>query len=506
LSELCAPFPALAVERGGDRGIGGVSEDSRSAGPETLFVAVRGTAVDGHDYVEQALERGCRALLVERERSAAARRAAAATAAALATANSTRGYPSLLSRELAGRPDAGIVVVGVTGTNGKTTTAFLLQRLLGAAAGRCGLVGTIRYDDGVDQRPAPLTTPSGSTLFPWLRSFVAGGGRALALEISSHALDQDRVAGLALDAAVLTNLGRDHLDYHGDLGSYLAAKLRIFELLRSASVRGAKPAGAAVVNAADPALAELAPEGLPTVRYDPVGTCAGSVDVRLDDVEITRAGMRLAVIAGDRRATFETRLVGRFNVHNLVAAFATGCALGFAPETCAAALEGAEPVPGRLEQIELPSGGLAVIDYAHTPDALAAALDVCRELAGGQVLLVFGCGGDRDRGKRPQMGAVAAARADRVWITTDNPRTEDPGAICAEIAAGAAGVMGAVAPCVILERRDAIRTALASAQSGEVVLIAGKGHEDYQIVGRQRRHLDDREIVRDWIAGEGRRA
>jgi UDP-N-acetylmuramoyl-L-alanyl-D-glutamate--2,6-diaminopimelate ligase len=495
VAEICAPLSGLTVDRGGARAVSRVVEDSRLADADTLFVAVKGTCADGHDYLPRAFAAGCRAVVVERPWQPDAD---APDDLTVVSARSTRGVPSRLARELADRPDLSLTAAGVTGTNGKTTTTFLLRTMLEALVGRCGLLGTILYDDGRERRPASLTTPSGPTLFPWLRGFADAGGRAVALEVSSHALAQERVVDLALDVAVLTNLGRDHLDYHGSEAAYLAAKARILELLADAPHRGDKPSGVAVVNVADPALITLRDTAPATVNYDPTGTAREPADVRLTAASTTARGSRLEVDVRGSPLELRSDLVGRFNVENLVAALAAGVALGLDGAACADALAAAEPVPGRLERFALPARATAIVDYAHTPDALAAALAACRELTAGRLLLVFGCGGDRDRGKRPAMGRIAAKAADRVWITNDNPRGEDPAAIADEIAAG---LDAASAPPheILLERRAAIRAALRAARPGEVVLIAGKGHEDYQIVGDRRLHLDDREIVRDWV-------
>ncbi len=509
LARLLAPWPALAVE--GDAGvrIGEVTVDSRRAGPGALFVAVRGAAADGHAYVAEAVAAGCAAVVVD----AAARAAlpldpAARRPAAVVTAGATAGLPALLARELHGRPDERLVAAGVTGTNGKTTVAFLLRALLARLVGPCGLLGTVRYDTGREVRPAPLTTPDGPTLFGLFADMAASGARAAALEVSSHALDQARVAGLALDVAVLTNLGRDHLDYHPDLAAYLAAKVRIADLLRAGSLR-AKPAGALVWNAADPAFAGLAAAGagLRTVRFAarPLPAGAAPAEVQVERAELSAGGTRLEVRTPDGTVALASPLVGRFNVENLTAALAAGVALGHPPDRCAEALARAEQVPGRLERIGLPAGAVAVVDYAHTPDALAAAAAACREIAAGRLLLVFGCGGDRDRGKRPLMGAVAAREADAVWITSDNPRSEEPAAICRAIADGfaAEGRRRARAVETVVDRREAIGAALAAARAGDVVLVAGKGHEDYQLVGGRRLDFDDRHEIRAWVAREG---
>jgi UDP-N-acetylmuramoyl-L-alanyl-D-glutamate--2,6-diaminopimelate ligase len=504
LAQLCAPWLDLQIHGDAAREVAAVVEDSRAAAPGTVFVAVTGSGADGHDFLAHAAGAGAAALVVERARWPEVRAALPEHhPVAWVTASSTRGLPARLAREIEGRPDAQLTAVGVTGTNGKTTTAFLLQSLLDRLGQRSGLLGTIRYDDGRERVPAPLTTPGGPVLFRWLRRMVDNGCRGVAMEISSHALDQERPGELALDVAVLTNLGRDHLDYHGDMASYLAAKARILELLAPAERRG-KPPGTAVINAGDAALAGLAVAEGPVVRYA-TDAATGTVDLSLREADLKLQGTRLELDWRGRRLTVTSPLVGRFNVENLTAALAAGLALGHEPGACVEALATLEQVPGRLERFVLPSGALAVVDYAHTHDALAAVLGACRELTGRRLMAVFGCGGDRDRGKRPLMGEVVAELADRAWITSDNPRSEEPAAICAAIAEGfdAAPSPRAHRRDIVIDRTAAIAAALAEAAEGDVVVVAGKGHEDYQIVGDRILHLDDREIIRDWIAREG---
>jgi UDP-N-acetylmuramoyl-L-alanyl-D-glutamate--2,6-diaminopimelate ligase len=496
LDRLCAPWPELQLAGHTEVTVTRVVADSREAGPGSLFVAV----ADGHTHVRAALAAGTSVVAVDAQRLPEVRAALLdREPTAWVVAPSTRGLPARLARECEGRPDQHLVAAGVTGTNGKTTVSFLLRELLGRVVGPCGLLGTIRYDDGRAPTPAPLTTPGGPLLYQWLGRMAANGCRAVALEVSSHALDQDRTADLALDVAILTNLGRDHLDYHGDLGAYLAAKSRIMDLVVDGPRRG-KPAGALVVNAADAAFASLDTRRLAVVRF---AAAAGvAADLRVTAARLGLDGLDLEFDFRGRPLALASPLVGRFNVENLTAALAAGLALGLDAEACVDALAGVDQVPGRLERLRLPAGGLAVVDYAHTHDALAAVLAACRELTDGLLLVVFGCGGDRDRGKRPLMGAVAATHADRAWITSDNPRSEEPTAICAEIVAGfdCAPAPRAREREVIVDRRTAITAALAAAGPRDIVVIAGKGHEDYQLVAAQRLHLDDREIVRDWIA------
>ena len=496
VQQLIDAIPGLSLAGDAQARLVAVTSDSRRCGPGVLFVAVRGTTADGHAYLDAARQAGSRVVAVQSDR---ADRYAAQLEGfdAVLHADSTRPVPALVARELAGRPDRRLRAAGVTGTNGKTTVSFLLREMLAQLDGACGLIGTIRYDDGRESVPAPLTTPGGPVFYGWLARMADTGCRAVAMEISSHALDQDRTAGLELDVAVMTNLGRDHLDYHHDTQSYLAAKARIVELLRN----GRGEPGTLALNADDAMLMSIERSDLPSVLFSTGGGGADQADLVVVEAVLGLSGTRLTLDWRGETLEIESPLVGRFNVENLTAALAAGLGLGFDPSDCAAALGRVRQVPGRLERFDLPQGALAVVDYAHTHDALEAVLGACDELGDGRLISVFGCGGDRDQGKRPLMGQVAARCSDRVWITSDNPRSEDPEAIIAMIVEGYESVADARATAweKLTDRRSAIEAALAEAGAGDIVVVAGKGHEDYQIVGDQLLHLDDREIVGEWI-------
>ncbi len=495
LRDLFADLKSLEIQGDPDVKISSVTADSRLAGPEALFVAVKGTGGDGHGFLPQAIARGCVAVVHQKpleEFLAEDQRDGLKVAVRV---ENTRAFPALLARELAGRPDQKLITAAVTGTNGKTTVSFLLREMLNQLAGPCGLIGTICYDDGKESVPAPLTTPGGPVFYHWLKRMVGNKCGSVAMELSSHGLDQQRTAGLELAVAVMTNIGRDHLDYHRDIAAYVKAKAAIFELL--------KPDGKAVINAADERLLALETGGHATLYFDPRPRPrkSGSADLILIAADLELAGTRLELDFHGRSQILESPLVGRFNVENLMASFCAGVALGFAADEVCRALAQVRQVPGRLERFLLPNGGLAVVDYAHTHDALEAVLKACDEISPGRLLLVVGCGGDRDKGKRQLMGQVAAAMADGVCITSDNPRTENPSAICEEIAVGyhSIGNARSKAMDVIEDRTEAIRTALARADAADVVIVAGKGHEDYQLVGDLVLQLDDRQIIRDWI-------
>ena len=480
LSEL---LQALGVEANGvreDVEVGGVAADSRRVRPGDVFFALPGVHTDGRRHIAEALGRGARAVITTGEVDAGG--------APVVRVDAPDRLLGRAAARVAGDPSAALTLVGVTGTNGKTTTTYLLEAIWRAAGWRPGVVGTIAYRFDGANRPAPLTTPDPIALQALLAEMRAAGTTHVALEVSSHALAQERVAGCRFDAAVFTNLTRDHLDFHGDLERYGAAKARLF--LDELPASG-KRDPVAVVNVDDPAGARLAARV--RTRCVRVGRGAGA-DVRPLEAETSLAGTRGTLALGAERQPFESRFVGAPHLENILGAAAAAWALGTPLEAIARGLAAAEPPPGRLEQIPGP-GFTVVVDYAHSPDALARALDVLRPLARGRLITVFGCGGDRDRGKRPLMGEAAARRSDVVVLTSDNPRTEDPLRILADIEEGvrAAGMTGHL---VEPDRRAAIALALGLARPGDLVLVAGKGHEDYQIVGTVKRHLDDREEVR----------
>ena len=503
IGRLCSGLPGFELTGNSETSIVKITSDSRLTGPDVLFVAVPGTGRDGHAYVAEVLANGCRALVLQKDRVDHVVLPSPDFDGAVVLADRTRPLPALLSRRLNGRPDRGLWTAAVTGTNGKTTVSFLIREMLNRLHGPCGLLGTIAYDDGQVRESAPLTTPAGDVFYCWLGRMVESGCRSVAMELSSHGLDQERTAGLGLDVAVMTNLGRDHLDYHRDPADYLAAKARIMEFLRTgAEDEGTGRPGVLVLNQNDPHLAGLDTAGHETVRFSTLpssGDRAADLQVMTADLELE--GTRLVLDWRGLRLAIDSPLVGRFNVENLTAALAAGVALGLDPVLCSEALGGVSQVPGRLERFVLPGGGLAVVDYAHTHDALAAVLRACDELNDRRLLVVFGCGGDRDRGKRPLMGRVAARESDQAWITSDNPRSEEPGGICRDIMTGFDEVVEprAVGRELVIDRREAIETALAEAGPGDIVVVAGKGHEDYQLIGGRVVDLDDRVVIMDWI-------
>jgi UDP-N-acetylmuramoyl-L-alanyl-D-glutamate--2,6-diaminopimelate ligase len=490
LRGLLAAMGATASAGDADREVLRLASDSRRVEPGDLFFALAGLRQEGRAHVRQALAAGAVAAVVEQGFADEPGPLVRVAEPRRALAEAADRFHDSPSREL--------TVVGLTGTNGKTTTSWMLESVFRAAGLEPGLVGTTGIRFGGGTRPNPYTTPEAHELQALLRGMVDAGVRAVALEVSSHALVQRRAYGVAFAAVVFTNLTRDHLDYHGSMEAYLDAKRMLFD------GRNGPPAGraaTAVVNADDPyagAVLEAARRGgLRALRY---GAAAGA-DVRVTRVEAVPGGLAVGLDAG---ATHELRLplLGRYNAWNAAAAFAAARALDIAPERALAGLAAVPGVPGRLEPVSAGQPFTVVVDYAHTPDALERALAAARAHAGGRVLLVFGCGGDRDRGKRPLMGRVARAAADRVWVTSDNPRHEEPAAIAAEILAGAGGAGGPVR--LELDRRAAIAAALAEARPGDAVLIAGKGHETTQTVGDRVLPFDDREVARELLRAGAR--
>jgi UDP-N-acetylmuramoyl-L-alanyl-D-glutamate--2,6-diaminopimelate ligase len=447
--------------------------DSRAVQHGSLFVAVPGTRADGRDFIAGALARGAAAVVYELDGAEPDAR----TASAIGIRN-LRQHIGILADRFYGSPSQRLTVVGVTGTNGKTTTTSLLAQVLDRAGRRCGLIGTLGSGFPGRLDPSLHTTPDAISVHRLMAGFAAAGAEAVCMEVSSHALDQARVAAVAFNVAVFTNLTRDHLDYHGDMDAYAAAKARLFDFPHLA---------AAVINADD----RFGQELIARARTRVVSFGFERGDVRAEHVRPSPAGLAIAVSTPAGRAEVRSPLLGRFNAGNLLAVLAVLLVLGMPLTEAAAALAHAQPVAGRMERFGGDGQPLVVVDYAHTPDALEKALAALREHTDGRLVCVFGCGGDRDRGKRPQMGAIAERFADVVILTDDNPRHEQPMAIINEIVSGMRST-----PTVVPDREQAIRAALAEARAGDIVLVAGKGHEDYQQVGAERRPYSDRDTVR----------
>jgi UDP-N-acetylmuramoyl-L-alanyl-D-glutamate--2,6-diaminopimelate ligase len=475
-------FPSPIALR--DLEVTGISQDSRTVAKGDIFVAIRGGSSDGWAHAGEAASRGAVAVISDRPAPEGLPEPTPWFRVA-----SARHALGLLAARLAGDPAEKLVLAGVTGTNGKTTTAMLLESQLARRFGRAGFVGTVGYRTGRREIPATQTTPEAPVLQELLAEMVDAGVPAAAMEVSSHALALDRVAGCRFDVAVFTNLTQDHLDFHGDLETYFDAKRKLFEMR--------KPSAPAVVNADDPFGRRLAEEtSAPVVTWSPSGAPA---TVRAENVSCDLAGTALDAVHPGGRFRISSPLLGRFNVDNLLGAAAAGLALGLTEESVAAGCAAVTRVPGRLERVEAGQPYPIVVDYAHTEDALRRLLLAIRDLTDRKVILVFGCGGDRDRGKRAPMGKVAGTLADIAIATSDNPRSEDPEAILAEVEAGLIA-SGATKYLKVADRREAIRTAVDLANPGTIVVIAGKGHERVQVIGSRSIPFDDREVVAEFAS------
>ncbi|HVG10314.1 MAG TPA: UDP-N-acetylmuramoyl-L-alanyl-D-glutamate--2,6-diaminopimelate ligase [Thermoanaerobaculia bacterium] len=472
LSELFLEVLPMTMTLTADPEITGVAHDSRAVEPGDLYVALVGQRFDGRAFAPAAVERGAVAV---------AGPGPVAVDVPWVPVEDPRSVLGPLAAAVYGHPDQELVMVGVTGTNGKSTVATLISAVMDAADLPAGFIGTLGYRFHDRSFPGGHTTPEASDLFRTLRRMRDAGARAVAMEVSSHALDMGRVAGASFDLAVFTNLTRDHLDYHPDMESYFAAKRKVFRHL--------KPGGRAVVNVEDPYGRRLAAEIPNAVTFGEGG------DVRVREVRMTPAGTVGTLITPRGEVPFVTRLLGRYNLLNVLAAAAAAEALNLPHSAVTAALAAQHPIPGRMEPVDRGQPFPVFVDYAHTDAALDAALRSAREIAGdGKVAVVFGCGGDRDRGKRPLMGRVAGELADLPILTSDNPRTEDPLAIIAAVEEGVKA-SGRSGYRVIPDRREAIRDAIFSAGPGWAVLVAGKGHEREQIVGDKKLPFSDFEEI-----------
>jgi UDP-N-acetylmuramoyl-L-alanyl-D-glutamate--2,6-diaminopimelate ligase len=442
--------------------------DSRKVGAGTLFFCVPGEKVDGHEFAAGAVEAGAVALVVERELALDVAQVVVADA---------RAAMAPVAAHFFGEPTGELKVAGITGTNGKTTTTFLLREILESAGVRCGLLGTVKQVVGGVEEEVERTTPEAIDLQRTFRRMLDGGDVACAMEVSSHALALRRADAIEFDVALFTNLTQDHLDFHVDMEDYFLSKRRLFEM----------GPGRAIVNVDDPYGRRLAEE-FECVTFSAEG---GDADLVAGDVGIAPLGAEFNV----GEVAVRTRLPGDFNVSNALAAFTAATAMGVEPEIAAAGLAQAAPPPGRFEPVDEGQPFSVLVDYAHTPDSLENVLRAARGLGEGRVISVFGAGGDRDRGKRPQMGQAGAELSDLAIVTSDNPRSEDPEAIVAEVLAGIGDRDGVE---VEIDRRAAIALALSRAEAGDTVVIAGKGHEQGQEFEHGRKlPFDDREVARE---------
>jgi len=451
--------------------------DSRRVRPGDLFVALAGLRCDGREFVAEAIDRGCAAVLCERP--------LADVALPQCIVADARDAFGRLCQALAGDPSRQLRVVGIAGTNGKTTTSCLVAGVLTEAGHHVGLLGTLGYLDGKVIQQSTLTTPPADELADYLARMVENDCTHAIVEVSSHALDQSRTAGVQFDAACITNVRRDHLDYHRSLADYRKSKARLLGQLG--------PEGFAVVNADDPTAAgylrDFSGPVLTVGMHQPAEITAALVEQHLSE-------QTFLLTAGSETIPVRTRMIGAHHVSNCLIAAAVGLTYGIDLPTVVRGLESVGYVPGRLERIECGQPFGVFVDYAHTPDALAAVLDALRPLTRGRLICMFGAGGDRDRPKRPLMARAVEARADLVVLTSDNPRTEDPEAIVREVLGGFERPGDVL---VKTDRTEAIRAALAAAEPGDCVLLGGKGHERWQIIGHEKVPFDDAEVARDWL-------
>lgn len=499
LGELIQGLDIQAADASSAIRICDLTEDSRTVMPGSLFIARPGTKTDGRTYIAQAIAADAAAILTTPDTPPPGSLAGAAwlTTRDIALAEAR------LAERFFGNPSSKLTLIGATGTNGKTTVTHLIHQMLNEAGTRCGLIGTTTIDDGGRTSKASLTTPPAIELSYTLSKMLDNGCAAASMEVSSHSLDQKRVAGLSFDIALFTNLTGDHLDYHLTMENYAAAKAKLFSAL--------SPQGAAIVNADDPAHEAMLRDCRARVLRCTVSGRPGA-DCSADAGRMTFAGMPIALRGPWGDIEGHTRLIGGFNVMNILQAVAAAHAAGLDRDDIALSLYHLNAPPGRLERVAASPDAAdpfaVFVDYAHTDDALSKALTAVRPLvddSGGRIRVVFGCGGDRDRTKRPRMARVATSLADDVIVTSDNPRTEKPQAIITDILAGIDDPATRERTHVEADRRTAIIRAIESAQPGDVVLIAGKGHEDYQLVsdnagGILRLDFDDRIVAREALA------
>jgi len=481
------------VER--EREVLDIAQDSRKVKPGSLFVAVRGFHSDGHRFIPQALQQGAMAVIAEELNSVQA-----PSDIPLIIVNNSRRALALISDVFYGHPSRHLKLIGITGTKGKTTTSYLVRSIIETAGHPTGLIGTIDYRIGDKIYPAPNTTPESLDLQRLLGEMVDAGSEHCVMEVSSHALALGRTEGCVFEAAVFTNLAQDHLDFHKDMESYFQAKLLLFIDLA--------PMKSAIVNIDDSSAQEIMRHTKATIYtvglqehadIHPAGAVSHSIH-----------GLTFSVLTPKGPLFVESPLMGEHNIYNILSAVGVGLSLGFDRDAITRGIKTMKAVPGRMEKVDEGQPFVVVVDYAHTEDSLKALLGALGSVTRGRIITLFGCGGDRDRTKRPKMGAAALAGSDIVIVTTDNPRTEDPLRIIEEIEAGMQGKKiqfpGATTPTavsgkkpyvVVPDRREAIGIAVRMAGPGDTVVLAGKGHETYQIIGETKIHFDDREIARE---------
>jgi len=465
LRHLIQNFSAITIEGPLDGEVAGITYDSRRVTPGMVFVAIPGRNSDGHEFIQTAIERGATAVICERNGIGSSR----ATKIKVADVREAMARAAMCYYQ---NPSAKLKIIGVTGTNGKTTVAFMIKAILEAAGIKTGLIGTVRYEIGERVIPAQRTTPESLEVQQLMAQMLRADCQACVMEVSSHALEQKRVFGIEFDVAIFTNLTRDHLDYHGTMESYFAAKQKLFAALQQGTKKGT-----AVINIDDTYGARLA--GQTKVEVELTYGLQKAARLRADKIQLGKDGSRFVIEMPERKFACRLPLIGRHNIYNALAAVGAGISLDIPVVTLQAALNAMPPVPGRLEMVSAGQPFGVYVDYAHTDDALKNVLTTLREITAGRLLLAFGCGGNRDAGKRARMGKVAAELADFTIITNDNPRKEVPEKIAEQIVGGYRSLR-TEGYIVELERRRAIQQIIGKAEAGDTVLIAGKGHETYQ--------------------------
>lgn len=477
LKDIVKDLQILSATADMEREITGICYDSRLVKPGDLFVAVKGLTVDGHRFIPKAMELGAAAVLCQD--------VPAGEVPYVQVADCRYGL-ALCSRSFFGNPAAEMTVIGFTGTSGKTSSTIIMKHLLEQELGaKVGLIGTNGNMIGQEHLHSEFTTPESYELHQLFRAMRDAGCTHVVMEVSSHSLALERVAGIRFDVAIFTNLSQDHLDLHGSMEEYAAAKKKIFSQCKQGCVN------------LDDRWADFMMQDVPC----PITTFAAErndADIIARDIRLSAASVRFAAVHGDELALTRLNIPGMFSVHNALGIIAAASCLGIGLAPCADALATAQGVKGRMESVPTDGDYSIIIDYSHKPDALENVLKTLRPVTRGRLMVLFGCGGDRDRLKRPIMGAIAADNADYVIVTSDNPRTEDPMAIINEILPGLKNKRTPYK--VICDRREAIGWAIDKAQPGDVILLAGKGHEDYQVIGHERIHMDEREIVAEYLS------
>ena len=476
LREILKNLDILETNADMDMDIGGVSYDSRQTKPGDVFVAVRGFDTDGHQYIQAAMKAGAAAAVCEEK---------PAEGTPYVLVADSRLALAIASRDFFGDPASKMTTIAVTGTNGKTTSTYLLKHLLETVPGsKVGLVGTIGNMIGGEIIHTERTTPESYELQKLFREMLDAGCTHVVMEVSSHSLVLDRVAGIEFDIGIFTNLTQDHLDFHKTMEDYAKAKATLFRHCARACINLDDQWSQYMISSAQ----------CPVTTYS---ASSNEADLTANDIRLSADGVKFCALCGGELQRVSLHIPGLFSVHNALGVIAAGLTLGMSLADCCAAMSDARGVKGRAEVVPTNSDYTIIIDYAHTPDALENILKTMRQAASGRLVALFGCGGDRDRTKRPKMGAIAADNADFCVVTSDNPRTEEPDAIIADILAG---MKGKSTPTkVIADRPEAIRWAMDNHRPGDVIVLAGKGHEDYQVVGHEKHHMDEREIVAEHL-------